>query len=513
MQSLGRQMIGDLVLNFGHIKEIHHGDLRINTIIVGSRGFSSGVIGLEFYSLLQEVLLAEGATEVCEFASFKNHSVGATLDFDRAAQFDGLVVRQVNEIVSLISNDEPIAKELIEETIHALGSFGFKAEHLIVDWSQLKDRVEALRPRFRDGIRISIAQHRNRLLQEVNGFFVEPAVLEEHDQSSRKSFFQATEQWLTESKDKTLLVLGEYGSGKSTALAEWCYRRSIETDPNRDRNRPDLLLVNLSEMAAGTDPLGMLLQSCGAEDSEPSRAAMQALIQAGRLIPVFDGFDEMATRVTPESLSSQLATLLAVGGQFGRVVVSSRDHYFPREQDLSAAWQQALANSIGQSAGVTTLRLQLFDEQQIRQLVTGVAGNDKTESIVERIVHQYPLEQLAQRPLLLAMVLKTIDSFDERATISRADLYLAYLNRWLEQTDRDDRELFDAPQKMELAKRVAARLWSSGQASLSVDDLSTIVRQELAKELPNDMPVGAALLEIFGGSFFVHEQGDSERQA
>jgi hypothetical protein len=125
--------------------------------------------------------------------------------------------------------------------------------------------------------------------------------------------------------------------------------------------------------------------------------------------------------------------------------------------------------------------LQLFGEDQIRQLVAGVAGNGNTESIVERIVHQYPLEELAKRPLLLAMVLKTIDAFDDKATISRADLYLAYLNRWLEQTDRDDRELFDAPQKMALAKCVAARLWSTGQVSLAVDDLSRIAQRHASR--------------------------------
>ena len=52
---------------------------------------------------------------------------------------------------------------------------------------------------------------------------------------------------------------------------------------------------------------------------------MELLIRAKRLLPIFDGFDEMATRVTKEELPERLASLLAVAGSSGRVVISSRD--------------------------------------------------------------------------------------------------------------------------------------------------------------------------------------------
>ncbi|MDC0743594.1 SIR2 family protein [Polyangium mundeleinium] len=225
------------------------------------------------------------------------------------------------------------------------------------------------------------------------------------------------------------------------------------------------------------------------------------------LVPCFDGFDEMATRVGQADLGGRLAGLLEVACGGGWVVLSCRDHYFPTETGLRTTAEQALAKALGASAGgVTRLVLQLFDQGRVEALVSKIKDGDAaTREALTKIERTYDLGDLVRRPLLLAMVLATLDRLDPQARVATADVYNAYLARWLEQTRSGDPECFTDAQKIAFAEALAEELWRTGKQSCSWEELRHSVRQELSRELPDDVPREAAYLEIQGGAFFIRE--------
>jgi hypothetical protein len=146
--------------------------------------------------------------------------------------------------------------------------------------------------------------------------------------------------------------------------------------------------------------------------------------------------------------------------------------------------------------------------------VTAVRGSNGAEEALERIARLYPLQDLVSRPLLLGMVLQTLDSLRPTERISRAEIFEKYLQRWLEQTHHQgQQEIFTDERKVALAEALAEQLWRSGQPSCSPEELKQSVRALLLCDLPEDLSAGAAFLEIFGGSFFVREPGDRYRFA
>lgn len=368
----------------------------------------------------------------------------------------------------------------------------------------LESRVGALVSRF-DGGRKHVQAYQKDRLREVQGQFVEPHA--RVDGGEREPALAALDRWLA-SNQHTALVLGEFGSGKSTVLAEWA-RRCWEQERG-----PRPILVNLAGAPASADTEQLLLVAAGSEDTPSGRAALRLLITAGLIIPCFDGFDEMATRLDPSDLAGRLSMLIEVARGGGKVIVSSRDNYFPSEANLKTTTESALERALGASGGFRRIVIQPLTDGQIRELVEKIKPSDgAADEALARIAGIYDLRDLVHRPLLLGMVLATLDNLGTEAKVGRADLYEAYLTRWLDQTRSGDPDCFTDEQKKEFAEALADQLWRSGSSSCTWQDLQLSVHARLQKHLPETMPLGAAFLEIQGGAFFVREGDDRYRFA
>ncbi|XYI01494.1 eIF2A-related protein [Sorangium sp. So ce1128] len=364
-------------------------------------------------------------------------------------------------------------------------------------------RIAELLSRF-VGARQTVAALRDQRLVEVDGRFVEPDA--RVDGGEPTPMLGALDAWLS-SSEQTALVLGEFGLGKSTALAAWADRRW------ELGQRPLPLLVNLAGASPSAGAEQLLLQAARLDDIPESRAALRLLVRHRLVVPCFDGFDEMATRFEAAELAGRLSGLLEIAEGGGKVIVTSRDNYFSSEAHLNTTTESALSQALGASAGIRRFVIQPFTDEQVRHLVQQIRGEEGAASALARIAGIYDLKDLVHRPLLLGMVLATLDDLSSGAKVGRADLYEVYLKRWLDNTRKDDPECFTDEQKKEFAEALAEQLWRSGKPTCTWQELQSSVRARLFHLLPEGMPPDAAFLEIQGGAFFVREGEEMYRFA
>ncbi|WP_437490498.1 pentapeptide repeat-containing protein [Sorangium sp. So ce1014] len=367
----------------------------------------------------------------------------------------------------------------------------------------LMARIDALLPRF-GGARAVVAALRQQRLQEVNGKFVEPDARVDGDEPT--PMLAALDAWLS-SSEQTALVLGEFGLGKSTALAAWADGRWASGA------RPLPLLVNLAGASSSASAEQLLLQAARLDDAPENRAALRLLVRHRLVVPCFDGFDEMAARLEATELAGRLSALLEIAEGGGKVLVSSRDNYFPGDAHLHTMTESALAQAHGLLTGIRRFVVQPFTDDQVRDLVQQIHGEGGAAAALSRIAGIYNLKDLVHRPLLLGMVLATLDDLSSGVQFGRADLYEAYLKRWLDNTRKDGPESFTDEQKKEFAEALAEQLWRFGKPTCTWQELQSSVRARLRPLLPEGMPPGAAFLEIQGDAFFVHEGEDRYRFA
>jgi WD40 repeat protein/predicted amidohydrolase len=408
---------------------------------------------------------------------------------------------------SWIVNGQPTDREWMTEDraafVDALAVCGFEVTSFeFIEEEELLVRRARLLKRFEGG-RAVLDDFLKRRLADVGGRFVEPDV---EVNGIVQPGSKALDEWLGldrepgQEEQRTAILLGEYGLGKSTLLAHWAAQL-------RGRQGAPLpLFVNLAT-GSSRDPVALLLQVARLDDTPANREALRLLVARRSVLPIFDGFDEMATRVSPNELPARLAELLAIVAHGGKVLLSSRDHYFATDRDLHEAIEAATRDVLYGPRDACRLVIKPFDDAKIRSLVSLVAGVDATDGILARLREVHDLEDLVHRPLLLGMVLSALDRLPKEGTVSRLDLYEVCVDRWLSQSGGSEPEIFTADQKQELAEVIAAELWRTGAPSCSLGSLRNAL-SKFPSQIFDSMPRMAEVLEATGGMFFVRAAGE-----
>lgn len=234
------------------------------------------------------------------------------------------------------------------------------------------------------------------------------------------------------------LVLGEFGAGKTFLLRELCRRMVVDKHPVWP------VLVEMDKLEKRHD-LPTLLAAHFAQADVPgfNYKAFQYLLEQGRIALLFDGFDELADRVTYDSVNAHFDTVLSAarGGQ-AKVVLSSRRQHFLSEAQVKLE----LARRAELVQGFHMVLLLRFEELQIRQYLQNVLGN--VEAARERyalIDDIKDLLGLSHNPRMLGFIVgipeaSLREAKRQQGTITAAGLYDLLVTQWLDgEYDRERR--------------------------------------------------------------------------
>ena len=134
------------------------------------------------------------------------------------------------------------------------------------------------------------------------------------------------DSWLS-GKHPWLTLIGDYGVGKSWALRKFLYSLigGYATDPTKG---PLPLFVPLQRFTKAFDFQNLILRTFQLYGlSGVHYEAFEYLARQGRVVFLFDSFDEMAQSLSRETLRENLKELLA-GAKGCRAVMTSRPTYF-----------------------------------------------------------------------------------------------------------------------------------------------------------------------------------------
>jgi hypothetical protein len=139
-------------------------------------------------------------------------------------------------------------------------------------------------------------------------------------------------QWLEDSDSRQLALLGEYGQGKSTSALMFTYRTLFS--PSKHGRIP--LLVELRGMSPGNlSPLQLL--GAWASRYRIAPQALLHLIRAGRIILIFEGFDEMSLVGDAEMRIQHFRTLWQFCYPRSKLLITGRPNFFLDEEEMKAA--------------------------------------------------------------------------------------------------------------------------------------------------------------------------------
>jgi len=298
-------------------------------------------------------------------------------------------------------------------------------------------------------------------------------------------------EWVSGNGSRLWLVLGDYGTGKSTLVERLAYELARNCENNQENPIP--VEINLRQF-----PNAISLESLIHEHLETElRTRLNPeivlhLLEAGRVVLLLDSFDEMGVAQAGKSVEEQFRQLARPTANSGRnpranrVLITSRSHFF---RDTKSAMQAVQGgdklfeadSALGKAArafDATLDTLPVFTNEQIADYLQKRLGTVEGDRARRFIEETYGLREIASTPQLLDMVVASLpDLMKQGEKVTTTSLYLTYTNRWLNTVRLKEAEV-GIDHMRDLLERMACELWRRPRNQIHYADLAALLRQE-----------------------------------
>ncbi|MFJ8555093.1 NACHT domain-containing protein [Streptomyces sp. NPDC093676] len=289
--------------------------------------------------------------------------------------------------------------------------------------------------------------------------------------------------WLQEPAKRHLSVLGEFGMGKSWFALHLAgeMARGWRDAKRKGVPRPRIpLLIPLRDYAKQTTVQGLLSEFFFNKHKINLRNSdvLQVLNGMGRLLLIFDGFDEMAARVDRSTIVNNFWELAGAAAQPGaKVLLSSRKEHFRDAQearDLFSAKVSVSARTAGLREGPAfdIVELIRFDDEQIKRML----AHDLSEDQVERVMEHDDVRELMGRPGMSGLVVEALPEIERGADVDLARVYLYAIRRKLDRDMSEERTFTSRADKLFFLCEVAWEMLDSNRLSLNYRDFPDRLR-------------------------------------
>ncbi|GLZ03711.1 hypothetical protein Acsp03_11780 [Actinomadura sp. NBRC 104412] len=312
-----------------------------------------------------------------------------------------------------------------------------------------------------------------------------------------------------------LLLLGDFGRGKTFALRELARRIPAELP----HVIPILIELRALDKAHSVDGLVAAHLANHGEELIDLKA-FHYMLRQGRIVLLFDGFDELVTRVTYDQAADHLDTLLQAAQDKAKIVVASRTQHFKSQAQVLTA----MGEKVGVLPHRRVLGLEDFNPAQVRSYLVGRYGSEEAADTRLRALHSIgELLGLTSNPRMLSFIADLPEErlravAQARATVSPADLYREILTSWLTYEAERVRQSggpsgLTVEDMWTAVGTLALRLWEGNEEFLQLSELADVAGtlSDLAEgrlsseQVTHAVGAGSLLVRTAEGMFgFIH---------
>jgi WD40 repeat protein len=284
---------------------------------------------------------------------------------------------------------------------------------------------------------------------------------------------------LTSDYSRFVLLLGDFGRGKTFVLREVA-RRIAETTPHLIPILIELRGLDKAHSVYGLVAAHLANRGEGLIDLK----AFDYMLREGRIVLLFDGFDELVTRLTYDRAADHLELLLAAAQDRAKIVVASRTQHFRSHAQVFSA----LGERVGLLPNRRILGVEDFTPAQIRAYLVRRYGDERRAETRLRLINGIQdLLGLSQNPRMLSFI-ADLDEERLRAvtsaghTVSAAGLYQEILQSWLAyEADRaaggpGTAVALRLDDLWQAVTTLALRLWEAGESYIRLAELTEVAQ-------------------------------------
>lgn len=292
--------------------------------------------------------------------------------------------------------------------------------------------------------------------------------------------------WLDRDRQGSLVILGEYGYGKTSYCLNLTYRllRRWQRDPKATYFP---IFLSFRDFVP-TEETKDALSSCEkivqifhqqfhliSDDKD-----FPGAFKDRKLLLILDGLDEIEKSLNVSWVRRQFQSIGKVVQKFAKVIVTCRVSYLPTEDDvhrvMSRDQHDLVVGSVAPGGELDIVTLRPFGlEQKTRYVELAVRNPAQRDRLLTAIERIRDLPDLTTRPVLLWMVVNVfkndIFDLDDSTEVSAAQLYERFTRQWIECELDQDHIGRDVLENQELMHRLALKIYRDPSEQIHKDEL------------------------------------------
>ncbi|MEM9008956.1 MAG: NACHT domain-containing protein [Cyanobacteria bacterium P01_F01_bin.86] len=288
--------------------------------------------------------------------------------------------------------------------------------------------------------------------------------------------------WLDDPAKEHISVLGEFGTGKTWFALHYAWKalQHYREAQKRGLDRPRLpLVIPLRDYAKAVSVESLFSEFFFRkhEIPIPGYSAFEQLNRMGKLLLIFDGFDEMAARVDRQEMINNFWELAKVVVPGAKVILTCRTEHFPDAQEgralMNAELQASTRDLTGETPQFEVLELEKFNDQQIRQVLEYQAQ----ATTVEQIINNPQLLDLARRPVLTELILEALPDIEAGKPVDMSRIYLYAVRHKMERDIKTERTFTSMADKLYFMCELSWEMLSTDRMSINYREFPDRIRK------------------------------------
>jgi WD domain, G-beta repeat/NACHT domain/Pentapeptide repeats (8 copies) len=321
------------------------------------------------------------------------------------------------------------------------------------------------------------------------------------------------DRWLENPVTEHVSILGEFGTGKTWFAFHYAGKclHAYREAKSKGMPRPRLpLVIPLRDYAKALNVENVLAGFFYTQHNiRLNSDVFDRLNRMGKLLLIFDGFDEMADKIDTQKMTDNFWELAKVVTPNAKVILTCRTEHFPRGKDERDNFEgkrlPSNANKIAVAPKFETLELLKFDDEQIREVLSR-----RTNAATVQLVMANPqLLDLLQRAVMAEFVLEALPEIEAGKPIDLARVYLYAVRHKMERDITTGRTFTSLADKLYFLCELAWEMLSEDKMSLNYRDFPDRLRVLFKDEVKEQKYLDHWHYDMMGQTMLIrNEDGD-----
>ncbi|AJG97589.1 hypothetical protein LF65_00968 [Clostridium beijerinckii] len=319
--------------------------------------------------------------------------------------------------------------------------------------------------------------------------------------------------WIEDNQKEHISILGEFGTGKTWFTLHYTWRliKKYKEAKAKRLPRPRIpIFIQLRDFSKALSVETLISDFFFRKHNIEIMGAFNAFKQLnkmGKLILIFDGFDEMADKVDKQKMVDNFWEIASIIDRNSKVILTCRNEHFPQIKEgrslLNAELRESTKYLSGENPQFEILQILKLSDDQIKKILI----NYTDKKTINTIFKNDEIVDLLQRPIMTDLIIDALKEIEEGRKIDLSRIYLYAIVRKMERDIKQERTFTSLADKLYFLCELSWEMISTDKLLINYKEFPDVIKN-LFKNKVKDAELDYWRYDMRGQTILIIDEED-----